>query len=95
MNTTVRGIGHLLLDALVDHAVRNGITIGTATVLSDNTKVLRLLTSMGATTRQVPDDRTVLEVEIPFGRDLVERSHLHSLLSLVGGTTLADIPDGG
>ncbi len=89
-----RGIGHLLLDALIDHAVRNGITTGTATVLSDNAKILRLLTSMGATTRLVPDDRTVLEVEIPFGPELVARSHLHSMLRLVAGTTFAEIPDG-
>ena len=49
-----RGIGRLLLDALIDHAVDNGITTGTATVLSVNTKMLGLLTSMGATPRPDP-----------------------------------------
>lgn len=78
-----RGIGHLLLDALVDHAVRNGITTGTATVLGDNTKMLRLLTSMGATPRSDPDDRTIVTVEIPLAADRGRRSHLHTMLSLV------------
>jgi GNAT superfamily N-acetyltransferase len=78
-----RGIGHLLLDALADHAVRNGITTGTASVLSDNTKMLRLLTSMGATPRIDPDDRTIVTVEIPIGAGDVRHSELHSMLSLV------------
>jgi len=77
-----RGIGRLLLDALIDHAVDNGITTGTATVLSVNTKMLRLLTSMGATPRRDPDDRTIVELEIPLEPDHVGRSHLLSNLSL-------------
>ena len=91
-----RGIGHLLLDALIDHAVGNGITTGTATVLSDNTKMLRLLASMGATPRRDPDDRTILTVEIPLGADDVRRSHLHTMLSLVarGDDTHSSALDG-
>jgi GNAT superfamily N-acetyltransferase len=91
-----RGIGHLLLDALVDHAVRNGVTTGTATVLSDNSKMLRLLTSMGATPRQDPDDRTVMTVEIPLGADHGRRSLLHTMLSLVatGDDSSSREPDG-
>ena len=77
-----RGIGRLLLDALIDHAVDNGITTGTATVLSVNTKMLRLLTSMGATPRRDPDDRTIVELEIPVEPDHAGRSHLLSNLSL-------------
>ena len=78
-----RGIGHLLLDALVDHAVRNGIATGTATVLSDNTKMLRLMTSMGATPHTDPDDRTIVTVEIPLGADHARRSRLHAALSML------------
>lgn len=91
-----RGIGHLLLDALIDHAVGNGITTGTATVLSDNTKMLRLLTSMGATPARDPDDRTIVTVEIPLGVDHVTRSHLHTMLSLVAKSdgTPSPSPDG-
>ena len=61
-----RGIGRLLLDALIDHAVANGITTWTATVLSVNTKMLRLLASLGATPRSDPGDRTIVELEIPL-----------------------------
>ncbi len=60
-----RGVGRLLLDALIDHAVDSGITTCTATVLSDNTKMIRLLASMGAMPRWDPGDRTVVEFEIP------------------------------
>ena len=80
-----RGIGRLLLDALIDHAVANGITTGTATVLSVNTKMLGLLTSMGATPRSDPDDRTIVELEIPMEVDHAGRSHLLSNLSLTSG----------
>jgi GNAT superfamily N-acetyltransferase len=90
-----RGVGHLLLDALIDHAVRNGITTCTATVLSDNTKMLRLLTAMGATPRSDPDDRTTVMVEIPLAADHGRRSHLHTVLSLVakGDGTPSPAPD--
>ncbi len=90
-----RGIGHLLLDALIDHAVGNGITTGTATVLSDNTKMLGLLTSIGATPRRDPDDRTIVTLEIALGADRVRRSHLHTMLSLVAKDdgTLSPTPD--
>ena len=63
-----RGIGRLLLDALIDHAVDNGITTWTATVLSVNTKMLRLLASLGATPRSDPGERSIVELEIPLGR---------------------------
>jgi GNAT superfamily N-acetyltransferase len=91
-----RGIGHLLLDALVDHAVRNGITTGTATVLADNTKMLRLVTSMGATPHKDPDDRTIVTVEIPLAADHARRSHLHTMLSMAakGDGTPSPAPDG-
>jgi hypothetical protein len=52
-------------------------------VLGDNTKMLRLLTSMGATPRSDPDDRTIVTVEIPLAADHGRRSHLHTMLSLV------------
>jgi len=64
-----RGIGRLLLDALIDHALDNGITTWTATVLSVNTKMLRLLVSLGATPRSDPGDRTIVELEIPLRRN--------------------------
>ena len=64
-----RGIGRLLLDALIDHAVANGVTTWTATVLSVNTKMLRLLASLGATPRSDPGDRSIVELEIPLVRD--------------------------
>jgi GNAT superfamily N-acetyltransferase len=64
-----RGIGRLLLDALIDHALDNGITTWTATVLSVNTKMLRLLASLGATPRSDPGDRTIVELEIPLRRN--------------------------
>ncbi len=91
-----RGIGHLLLDALVDHAVRNGITIGTATVLSDNIKMLGLLTSMGAVHRSDPDDHSIVTVEIPLASEHGRRSHLHTVLSRVAksGGTPSPLPDG-
>lgn len=92
-----RGIGHLLLDVLIDHAARSGVTTGTATVLSDNIKMLRLLTSMGTTPLVDPDDRTTVTVEIPLAADPGRHSHLHRLLSLIAkgdDSTGAIQPDG-
>lgn len=63
-----RGIGRLLLDALIDHATDNGITTWTATVLSDNTKMLGLLASLGALPGSDSGDRSIVELEIPLGR---------------------------
>jgi GNAT superfamily N-acetyltransferase len=80
-----RGIGRLLLDALIDHAADHGITTGTATVLSVNTKMLGLLISMGATPRPDPVDRTIVELEIPVEPDHDGRSHLLSNLRLAAG----------
>ena len=64
-----RGVGRLLLEALIDHAIANGVTTWTATVLSVNTKMLRLLASLGATPRSDPGDRSIVEFEIPLERD--------------------------
>lgn len=59
-----RGIGRLLIEALVDHAVGSGIRTLTASVLGDNVRMLHLLTSMGATHQRDPDDRTVVSFEL-------------------------------
>jgi GNAT superfamily N-acetyltransferase len=58
-----RGIGRLLLDALIEHAANDGITTLTATVASVNTRMLRLLTSLGATPRPNSDDRTIVVLD--------------------------------
>lgn len=80
-----RGIGRLLLEAVIAEAFDNGVTTVTATVLSSNEAMLSVLAGMGATLQWDPDDRTVFELEIPIGRDQVDGAHLHAVLGYVAG----------
>lgn len=75
-----RGIGRLLLDALVAHALENGIETFTAMVLTTNQSMLHIFGEMGATFDWDPDDRSVLQLEIPVTHEAYEHSHLHDLL---------------
>lgn len=78
-----RGIGRILLDTLVDHALDHGITTFTASVMSTNTPMLSLLMSMGAHPQLDLDDPTITEVHIPVSRELVDRSRLQQMLRRV------------
>jgi acetyltransferase len=78
-----RGLGTRLLDALVRYAAAHGVTTATATVLSLNAKMLSMLETMGATPHWDPDDRTVVELEIPIGPDEAKRSRVHEMLGAV------------
>ncbi len=80
-----RGIGRLLLEAVIALAVDHGITTVTATVLSSNEPMLHVMAAMGATLDWDPDDRTVYRLEIPVTRDRVAGSELHAMLGYVAG----------
>ena len=73
-----RGIGRLLLTALVDLAARNGIATLTATVLADNSRMLRLLESIGAHRAAEQQDRTVVMLEVPVAPPPKQGAELRS-----------------
>jgi len=92
-----RGIGRLLLEALVVHASQHGITTFTATVLSTNEAMINVLAAMGATLHWDPDDHSVLTLEIPVTADRFDGSRLHALLgyAAAAGSTQAMIQPTG
>lgn len=75
-----RGIGRLLLDALVAHAMEHGISTFTAMVLTTNTAMLHVFADMGATFEWDPDDRQTVQLEIPVNHERFENSLLHAML---------------
>jgi RimJ/RimL family protein N-acetyltransferase len=54
-----RGLGTILLSALLDHAVRRGITKFLAYVLADNHRMLRLIGRQGVVTERSHDQGVV------------------------------------
>ncbi len=60
-----RGIGTVLLDALMAQAAHSGIGTFEALVLSRNEAVLKMLSGLGATLEWDPDDREVLHMVLP------------------------------
>jgi RimJ/RimL family protein N-acetyltransferase len=54
-----RGLGTILLSALLDHAVSRGITKFLAYVLADNHRMLRLIRRQGAVTERSHDQGVV------------------------------------
>ncbi len=60
-----RGIGTLLLEALIDHAIGTGIATLEAMVLAENEAMLNVLAQLGATMDWDPDDRSVVHMTIP------------------------------
>lgn len=80
-----RGVGRLLLDALIGEATKNGITTFTATVLSSNTRMLRMLMAMGASPHWDPDDYSIVELELPVGPDADDHSMVHAVFGRVAG----------
>lgn len=76
-----RGIGRLLLEALVVHAAGRGIATFTAHVRADNEPMRTLLLEMGARgLRADPEERSVLRLEVPVAGQDASRSHLVALL---------------
>jgi GNAT superfamily N-acetyltransferase len=75
-----RGIGRLLVEALVAHAASHGVRTFTAHVLVQNEGMRRLLTELGAKPRPDPDERQLLKLEVPVAAADLRRSRLHALL---------------
>jgi GNAT superfamily N-acetyltransferase len=60
-----RGLGTVLLDALVDRARSEGISLFEATVLATNEPAISLLEGAGATTRTQAGHEVLIEVSLP------------------------------
>lgn len=73
-----RGVGRLLLAALVDLASQNGIGTLTAAVLADNSRMLHLLESIGANRAAEQPDRTVVKLEVPVAPPRAQGAELRS-----------------
>jgi acetyltransferase len=75
-----RGIGRLLLEALVAHAASRGVRTFTAHVRTDNEAMRTLLRELGARPRTDPDERALMHLEVPVATADLSRSRLHALL---------------
>jgi acetyltransferase len=56
------GLGHILMERLLDHAWERGIGEVFGDVLAENAKMLDLCRSLGCEVRQHPEDSTLLRV---------------------------------
>lgn len=65
-----RGLGRRLAVRLIDVGTAEGLTRLTASVMSDNTRMRRLLTSLGGATSR-GDDPAVLDITIALGRTVL------------------------
>lgn len=75
-----RGIGRILLDALVAHAIGEGVETFTAMVLTSNQAMLHVFADMGASIDWDPDDRQVVHLRVPVDTEHLQQSVLAALL---------------
>lgn len=75
-----RGLGGLLLEALVEVALANGIRRFVGHVLADNTPMLRLLQKAGAETRWEEPGVLILDVDLPATAEELRTTHLYEVL---------------
>lgn len=75
-----RGIGRVLLDALVAHALGEGVETFTAMVLTTNQAMLHVFAEMGASIEWDPDDRQIVHLRVPVDAEHLEQSVLAQLL---------------
>lgn len=75
-----RGIGRVLLDALVAHALGEGVENFTAMVLTSNHAMLHVFAEMGASIEWDPDDRQIVHLRVPVDAEHLEHSVLGQLL---------------
>lgn len=75
-----RGVGRVLLDALVAHALGEGVETFTAMVLTSNHAMLHVFAEMGASIEWDPDDRQIVHLRVPVDTEHLEQSTLVALL---------------
>lgn len=77
-----RGIGTMLLEAIADSALHNGITVFTAYVLSENREMLDLFSALGASVTRFGDE-SLLEIPLPLPDIGFRDSRLHAVFRRV------------
>lgn len=82
------GIGSLLLEALAETAISNGIAVFTAFVLSENDEMLELFGRLGGSFVRMGEE-TQLEVPLPF-KVAYHDSRLHHILQAMAAESARD-----
>jgi RimJ/RimL family protein N-acetyltransferase len=77
-----KGIGSLLLEALADSAIVNGIEVFTAYVLAENREMLELFEALGATVTRF-EHECLLEIPLPLPEIRYRDSRLHAMFRRV------------
>lgn len=77
-----KGVGSLLLEALADSAIVNGIEVFTAYVLAENHEMLDLFEALGATVTRF-DHESLLEIPLPLPEIIYRDSRLHAMFRRV------------